>query len=202
MGAETSWIVHLLGFPAVGKRTVAVELVAQAAARGERFVLLDNHLASNPVLAVLDRGGVGLVAEEVWALVDEVRDVQDRAILELAPPGRSFVFTNANVAGAPNGPRAVARLTRLAATRGSTYVPVVLRCSLDELLRRVPADDRRAHGKWIAPDEVARHVAGHDVHLPEQPHLLELDTTSAPPAETARRVLDHLDGIGEVSPAG
>lgn len=196
-----SWIVHLLGFPAAGKRTVAVALVAAGAERGQRFVLLDNHLSSNPVLAVLDHGGAGFVGQDAWDLVGEVRDVQDRAILQLAPPDRSFVFTNAAMAGDANGATAVARLERLAAARGSAYVPVVLHCDLDELLRRVPSADRAAHGKWLVPGEVATHVDGHEVFRPDHPNLLEVDTTAAPPAQAAGRILDHLAALDRTLPS-
>ena len=193
---RSSWIVHLVGFPAVGKRTVAVQLVAGSeAVLGQRFVLVDNHLSGNPILAVLDHGGSGHVGTEVWDLVDEVRDVVDRAIRDLAPPERSFVFTNAAMVGDASGTRAVARLRRLAEARQSTYVPVVLSCAPDELLRRVPAPDRRSHGKWTAPAEVAAHIDRHAVLRPDSPHLLDLDTTSMPATQSARAILDHLGAI-------
>lgn len=194
--SERSWVVHLVGFPAVGKRTVAVELVATSeAVLGRRFVLIDNHLSSNPILAVLDRGGSGAVGDEVWDLVNQVRDVVDRAILELAPPERSFVFTNAPMVGDANGIRAVARVQRLAEGRGSTYVPVVLSCDRDELLERVPAPDRQRHGKWTAPSEVAAHIDHHNVLRPDSRHLLDLNTTSRSAAQSALAILDHLAAV-------
>ncbi len=191
-----SWVIHLVGFPAVGKRTVAVELVAASeAALGRRFVLIDNHLSSNPILTVVDQGGSGTVGDEVWDLVDEVRDVVDRAIITLAPPERSFVFTNSPMAGDANGIRAVTRVQRLAEARHSTYVPVVLSCERGELLDRVANADRRSHGKWTAPDEVAAHLATREVLRPESPHLLDLDTTSTPAGQSAQAILDHLIAI-------
>lgn len=191
-----SWVIHLVGFPAVGKRTVAVELAAASeTALGQRLVLIHNHLSSKPILAVLDRGGSGTVGDEAWDLVDEVRDVVDRAILELAPSERSFVFTNSPIAGDANGIRAVNRVQRLAQARHSTYVPVVLSCERDELLERVPAADRRRHGKWTAPDEVATHIDDHEVLRPDSPYLLDLDTTSTPARQSAQAILDHLAAV-------
>lgn len=192
-----SWTVHLLGYPAAGKRTVGAALVAasgQSLAR--RFVMIDNHLSANPILAVLDGEGAGPVGDEVWDLVDEVRQVVDRAILALAPPERSFVFTNSAMVGQASGMRSLARVRRLAAARNSTYVPVVLHCDRDELLRRVPNDDRRDHGKWIVADQVAAHVDAHRVFEPDDPFVLRLDTTHAPPSESAHAILEHLDAIG------
>ncbi|MBS1691693.1 MAG: hypothetical protein JST91_05670 [Actinobacteria bacterium] len=198
--SATSWIIHLVGFPAVGKRTVAVELVkASEEAPGDRFVLIDNHLSSNPILAVLDGQGSGTVGDEVWDLVDQVRDVVDHAILELAPAERSFVFTNSPMAGDASGIRAVARVQRLAEARNSTYVPVVVSCDRDELLRRVPAADRRHHGKWTVAAEVANHLDHHQVLRPDSPHLLDLDTSATPAARSAQVILDHLAAVDRAS---
>jgi hypothetical protein len=112
--------VHLLGYPAAGKRTVGVALVNAGRQAGvERFVLIDNHLTGNPILAVLDGEGGGRVGQEVWDLVDEVREIVDRAILELAPPQRSFIFTNSAMVGDASGERSLARVRHLAHVRHS-----------------------------------------------------------------------------------
>jgi len=190
-----SWTVHLLGYPAAGKRTVGTALVGASERAGDRFVLIDNHLSSNAILAVLDGDGGGRVGDQVWDLVDEVRQIVDRAILELAPPERSFIFTNSAMVGDVAGERSLARVRTLARSRNSTYVPVVLRCERDELLRRVPNPDRRAQGKWIVPAEVARHVDSEEVLVPDTPHLLQLDTTAASPDRSAAAILDHLASL-------
>jgi hypothetical protein len=87
-------------------------------------VLIDNHLTGNPILAVLDGEGGGRVGQEVWDLVDEVREIVDRAIvdraiLELAPPQRSFIFTNSAMVGDASGERSLARVRHLAHVRHS-----------------------------------------------------------------------------------
>jgi len=45
-------IVHLIGFPGVGKLTIAKEIVRQRS----DFVLVDNHLINNPVFSVVNAG--------------------------------------------------------------------------------------------------------------------------------------------------
>ena len=55
--------------------------------------------------------------------------------------------------------------------------------------------DRVEHGKWIDPDQVADHVDSHQVLEPDAPHLLRLDTTTAPPASSASAIVDHLSSI-------
>ena len=63
------------------------------------------------------------------------------------------------------------------------------------MLRRVPNDDRRDHGKWIVAEQVAAHVDAHRVFEPDDPLLLRLDTTRTPPSASVRAILDHLAAI-------
>jgi hypothetical protein len=183
-------IIHLIGYPGTGKRTIAAALVASVPRDDRRFVLVDNHLTGAPVLGVLDVGGAELVDDEVWRRVAEVRTVVHDVIRDLAPSGWSFVFTNV-VTDASVEP-SVDRLRSLAADRRSVYVPVVVDCDPVERRRRVVAPDRRVHRKWIDPDQVEAFVAAHELVRPEDPHRLELDVTHVPPEAAAATILEHL----------
>jgi RecA/RadA recombinase len=188
-------VVHLVGHPGSGKRTIAVAMAAQARAADPpvRMVVLDNHLTSRAVLAALDIAGDQTVDDVVWSYVSEIRDVVDRAIRDLAPPDVVYVATNVITdVSVTQSPR---RLAALAADRGGAYVPVHVRCDLDERLRRVVAPDRHAHRKWTDPVGVAAYVAAHDIAVPESPHALDLDVTDLSPEEAATRVRAHLATI-------
>lgn len=186
-------VVHLLGFPGTGKLTVARALAERAAARGRRFVVVDNHLTGDAVLTVVGADGVSPVDPAVWGYVGEVRDVVVRAIRELSPADWSFVFTNVITTVDPQGPSTIARLRDLAAARSSDYVPVVLRCEPDELRRRVVSPGRRAHHKWVDADAVAAFTQERQLVRPGSPRPLELDVTDLAPADTATAILAHLD---------
>ncbi len=184
-------IVHLLGFPGVGKRTVAHELRQQGTQHGLRFVVVDNHLTSLPILSVVDADGTRPLPEGVWGRVDEIREVVYRAIEDLAPPDTAFVFTNVLVESDPTSPTVVARLQRLATARSTTYRAVVLGCELTEHRRRVIAPDRLEHRKWTDPDGVDAFVTTEQLHRPE-PVALELDITEVPPPQAASEILRAL----------
>ena len=181
-----------MGYPGVGKYTVAVELQRLAAAAGSRFVVLDNHHTSNVILSVLPVDGVGPLPETVWDRVGEVRDALLRAIKDLSPPDWSFVFTNVLTEHNPRDTQAVDRLIELAAERHSHYVPVRLTCRTDELLRRVPQPDRKTRLKWIDPNGVRTFVDTTELIGIDHPALIDIDVTSLTPEATASRILDHL----------
>jgi len=87
----TPAIVHLIGFPAAGKFTVAKALARQAT---DHLVVIDNHFTANVIFGVMEIDGVKPVPDEVWDRVEEVREAVFTTIETLSPPDWSFVFTN------------------------------------------------------------------------------------------------------------
>jgi hypothetical protein len=83
-------------------------------------------------------------------------------------------------------------LVSLAGARGSVFVPVLLSCETEELLRRVVSPDRRERMKLVDPamarylnDEVARFETA-------QPNTLRVDVTRIPADEAARLIVRHV----------
>jgi hypothetical protein len=100
------------------------------------------------------------------------------------------VFTNVLQAGDPADEAVVERLAALAAARGSIYLPVRLTCDVDALLARVPDDDRRARHKWIDPGAVGAFLATTDMVDLSAHQPIDVDTTTAPPEQSAQRILE------------
>jgi len=92
--AGRSWIVHLIGFPASGKLTIARALSEAASTGDAPFVVLDNHHVNNVIFPVLDLDGIKPVPAVVWDRTREIAAVLRRTIEELSPPQWSFIFTN------------------------------------------------------------------------------------------------------------
>ncbi|HEX7134013.1 MAG TPA: hypothetical protein VF228_15660 [Iamia sp.] len=187
-------IVHLLGYPGTGKRTIGAALVGLVPRDDDRFVLVDNHLTSRSVLAALDTDPTVPIDPQVWTYVGDLRVHVLAAIEDMAPPRWSYVFTNYVVEDVPS--KSIPRLQTLAVARSSVYVPVVLHCDADELRRRVIGSDRAEQHKWIDPDGVLGDVASRTLVRPDSPHLLDLDVTSLMATEAAERVLAHIRRCG------
>ena len=188
-------IVHLIGFPAAGKLTIARALASLAERRGRRFVVVDNHLTANVILAVLDVDGVRELPAGVWDRVDEIRAVLLRAIEELSPPSWSFVFTNVLTEHNPADRLVIERVARLSTERSSHYVPVRVHCEIEALLRRVDNDDRRQRMKSIDPVGVRALIDSTQLVDVAAHNPIELDTTYLGPDDAAARILDHIDAL-------
>lgn len=184
-------VVHLLGYPGTGKRTIGAALVDLVPRDDHRFVLVDNHLTSLPVLAAIDHDPSVALDPAVWSYVTDLRVHVLAAIEDMAPAGWSYVFTSYIVEDTDSP--TIGRLRALAATRASTYVPVLLRCSDEaEHRRRVVGADRASRRKWLDPDGVMADVATRTLVRPDSPHLLELDVTHLAPPAAAGAILTHV----------
>ncbi|GLR60602.1 hypothetical protein GCM10007919_53310 [Rhizobium indigoferae] len=69
--------VLLLGFPGVGKLTIAKELGSLLSAK-----IIDNHWFNNPILRLLDEDQTAPLPEGVWEYTGRVR----QAVLDASPP--------------------------------------------------------------------------------------------------------------------
>ena len=149
------------------------------------------------VFAVLDTDGKKSLPAGVWDRVGEVRNAVIAAIRDLGPPDWSYVFTNVLIAGLPCDEAALGEMAVLAEARGSTYVPVVLRCSTDELARRIVAPERQERLKWVDPVGLRGLVERSELlDVSGYEHALDLDVTNLPPRHAAVAIADHLDRVG------
>ncbi len=185
-------IVHLIGFPASGKLTIARALAGITSGSGDRFVVLDNHHTANVIFAALDLDGVKPVPPTVWDRVREISDVLLRTIEELSPPDWSFVFTNVLTDDKPSERGFVDRLANLAKRTDRTYLPVVLHCAPAALTARVTNSDRRDRLKWINPSSVGEFVRTHRLLDVSDLGPLTINTSSTEPDDAALLILERL----------
>jgi hypothetical protein len=184
-----STIVYLIGYPGVGKLTIAKALCELTGAR-----LVDNHMANNPIFSIIGVDGGTRIPEAAWDRVKAVRDVLFDTILHVAPRTFSYVLTN--VLLDDDGDKALfEQVQDLAAQRASLFVPVVLHCEKTEHLRRVAAPGRAERYKDAKPSSLERLMAEHPLLPIVHPHLLDLDTTFLSPQEAANTILSHIDHI-------
>lgn len=182
-------IVYLIGYPGVGKLTIAKALCQLAGTK-----LVDNHMANNPIFSIIGVDGNTIIPEAAWDRVKAVRDILLDTILHVAP--RSFSYVLTNVLLDDDGDRDLFEQVRdLAAQRTSLFVPVVLRCRKEEHLKRVAAPGRAEHYKDAQPSSLEKLMQERSLLPIVHPHLLALDTTSLSPQEAANTILSHIDHI-------
>ena len=151
---------------------------------GEPAALLDNHATANLIWSLVPPER--RFDPEVMARINELRATIVSAATELSPPEHSLVFTNFIPSHTPGSVLEPHR--RLAHARCCQLVAVVLHCDPDEVLRRVPAADRRERLKLVDPD-IARVVMDRGQSLPDWPELTDLDITGLTAAEAASKII-------------
>ncbi|KFC65717.1 hypothetical protein FF80_02785 [Devosia sp. LC5] len=185
-------IVHLIGYPGVGKLTVARELCALTNAK-----LLDNHLILNTIFGLIEADGKTPIPDPIWDQIDIIRDATFRAIELAAKPARSFVLTNVLTDEEPLDREIYQRVVVLAERRQALFVPIILVADTDEILRRIPSADRAANLKHIDVPGSKAFMAENSVLTVDHPNTATFDTTGTAPADTAAAIVTHIKRLAQ-----
>lgn len=178
-------IIHLNGWPGVGKLTVARLLSQRLQAR-----LIDNHLLHDVAIQC-----TGLTDPQRWPLYEVVRAAA-YGVLARRPISETLVMTNALCVNAPREQEAWRHVVDLAVERGVPLVPVVLTAELEENMRRVQSDDR-SRRKLTDPDVLRTFHQTDHIQKPDVPELLEIDTTHLAPIDTAIAIGNYVASLAE-----
>lgn len=184
-------IIYLIGIPAVGKYTVAKEIGRMTGAR-----VVDNQLINTPVYSVLGYDGTDAFPfpQGASAQVEKIQRAVLTVIRDFCPPDASFVFTNVLDAGAPGDRAWFRRVERLAKRRGAGFFPVWLTCEAAVIRQRKNTPDRKARLKDIDLTNISRWTEEFEVLRVPHPNALTLDTSRREPRQTARLILEHVQG--------
>lgn len=173
-------IVYLIGFPGVGKFSVAKELCRL----NPDFKLIDNHIPANMVFSFsTDTKNPKHLEYRIKA-----RNLLLEAIGELARSDDSFIFTNVLYKGENDWYEPI---EKLAQKRNALFVPVVLTCSLDEHKRRIVSPERKEKLKAIRP-VIAEAAQLSGMIEFEHPNKTEIDTTNLSAEETAALIMEFI----------
>lgn len=178
-------IVHLNGWPGVGKQTIG-RVVAERL--GARF--LHNHVLHDVAIVC-----TGISDPARWELYEEVRAAA-YARLRVRPPTETFVMTNALSSGRPREVDAWNHVVDLAIARKAPRVPIVLTATPEENERRLVSSERS--GRKLTDVSVLRDGSATDsIQLPIVAVAAGLDVTRKSPEAAAADVIRHLDHVRE-----
>ncbi|MEM9670927.1 MAG: nucleoside kinase [Pseudomonadota bacterium] len=170
-------IIHINGWPGVGKYTIGKNVAAQLNAR-----FVPNHSICAPANCVADFGTPTFfeMARQVRALVFEQ--------MIKAPSHERFVLTSVLDDGADDTARFEAIQTR-AKGRSQPLLAVTLVCDADENLRRLDTPLRAARHS-LTDSEILRSLfKDYRLLQPHHEFELELDTTNKKPKENAQAIV-------------
>lgn len=171
------WIfIH--GAPATGKLTVAKALLRAVPGR-----LFDNHAAIDVARTVFDFGAPGF-----WELVHSIRLSVLRAAAEHDVPLVAATYCYAE----PDDRPAFEQFEAILERHGGELLPVFLRCSKEEMFRRVTSVDRAERRKITSEQGLNKFLAQYHISPVPRTDCLVLDTEASSEDATAREIIRHF----------
>jgi len=180
-------VIHLFGYPGVGKYTIAKEM-----ARMGNFRLIDNHLINNPIFVAVGADGVTPLHPRVWDYCANIRETVLDAIVELADKNANFILTNYLTYDDEFNLRTV--LGRFE-KRQANYYPIFLHCNIQEHEKRVVAPERVDRMKDIRPESPELNRKKSPLWIFEHPNRLEFDISTGTAQEAAINILNKISEI-------
>jgi len=177
-------IIHINGWPGVGKYTVGKFLAEHL---GARFI--PNHSLCAPANCVADFG-----TPVFFELARKVRSLIFEQMVN-APPEEQFVLTSVLSEGDDDTTR-FELIRDVAEQRSQLLLAVTLVCDAEENLRRLDTPFRAARRSLT--DGAILQTLFRDYRLLQPAHdlVLELDTTRAKPEENARAIIQFAKRLG------
>lgn len=177
-------IIHINGFPGVGKLTTARALETAMGAK-----LIDNHSLINIATMVYPHG-----SPEYLSLLDEFTQTLYKGLMHPQAP-RVLIFTNALATELSEDTTRVDVCRKFASDRGDVFVPVLLTCSQEANRDRINKPGRAERQKLtnaaVLDDIYSKYTAYH----PNDEFGLVLDNTNSQPEETALLIKRHCDAL-------
>jgi thymidylate kinase len=182
--------VLLLGFPGVGKLTIANALASHLGAK-----VIDNHWINNPILALLRDDGHATLPEGVREQRTKVRMAVLETVASLCDPMENFILTHADIDGDKRSNVSYEAMQQTADRRRALFVPVRLQCEESELIYRITSESRRERFKSIDADAARQRSRNANVFNPQHGNCLTVDVTDMDADEVAHRIFAHINHL-------
>ena len=170
-------IIHINGWPGVGKLSVAREVAHKLGAR-----LLDSHVLHDVAGRLCDRG-----TDEYWELYYQVRDVAYGRVRAL-PSNDVLVMTNALLRESPREVEAWSAVEGLARDRSDRLVAVTLECSIAENVRRLRSEERLQR-KLADPELLMEWRSKYTLLTTDSEHSLTIDNSDLSADQAADKIV-------------
>ena len=171
-------LIFIYGLPGVGKLTVAKELSKQT-----KFPIYHNHLTSDLVYSVFDRGEIGSLLKQ---------KIRNLVIGDWAKYDETSLITTLIYKKGDNEDY-FEQMSNSAKKYGINIYYFHLTCNLTTLRERVGSPDRKNFGKIVDVSELEEKMRDHNMteDLPYENNYT-IDTTNLSPAETAKQIVEVI----------
>ncbi len=185
------YVIYLIGWPGVGKLTIAKEIQKH----DDSFVIMHNHLFNDCIFPFVPSDKP--TNDESWAAVSSIKDVVFDFIINHGRRDQSLIFTNILTDKyADEGYKTIKQVEDLANKTDSFFIPVRLLCDPDEIKKRMVNKDRAKFHKTQKIEVIDGLVKNnYTVLTSDHPNELTLDVTNLKPHEVKDIIFKHCEMI-------
>ncbi len=156
--------------------------------------LIDNHAITNPIFQIVRKTGKEKLDDRVWAETAKIRKIVLDAMVEIGLPEANYVMTNALVNTDMNK-KLFKSIQDTAERRNATFVPVMLTCNHEEMLKRVGNSDRIERMKLTHIGKLRIMLEEYEPFPLQHENMLEIDTSKLSPEKSAAKIIDHIGAL-------
>lgn len=180
---KKSKIIYLIGYPGVGKLTIANEI-----SNCTDFVTIDNHSINNIFFKVDFTDEEGDIPDFVWDSIDKTWEI----LFETYKQNKkemNLIFTNALFQEKEFSHNLFNRINKFANSINAELYPVVINCDWDEHKTRVSTDDRKNNFKIVSQDFTQLIINENSILIPDHKNTLVINNTHLSPKDVAINII-------------
>lgn len=179
------FIIHLIGYPAAGKLTIAKEL-----AKDNNFKIFDNHTVNNVLFCLTDLTTTFPKCKDKY--IEKLYKIAFKYFTKIGV-SENVIFTTylENIKG---DKKFYKLITKFAKKINHIYVPIILTPTEEALLSRV-VNKERAERMKLTDTTIAKQVYKNQLINIKNKYKLEIDNSNLSPLQTKEIILKHIETI-------
>ncbi len=184
-----NYLVLLMGFPGVGKKTVG-----EALAKKTNFTLIHTSEWIDPILKLLgdDYQIMWELDAKAWEKLNAADDLILSTIADVCPKEKSYAITQMMFDQDPYHKIFYDKVVSVVEKRKAPFFPIRLLCDEDELVKRVQAEDRKNSFKTRDVELSRCRSREKVVFYSHHPNEITIDNTHKSPDEAANMIISHI----------
>ncbi len=188
---EKRHVIYLLGWPGVGKLTIAKEIQKH----DDSFAIMHNHQTNDCIFPFIESGQQ--FEEACMNAVGIIRSTIFDFIINHGRKDQSIIFTNVLVDNYNDSEyETFKKIEKFAEDIEATFIPVRLMCETDEIKKRMVSKDRELFHKTMRPEVIDEFISeNYSVLTINHKNELTLDVTKLKPSEVKDVIFKHCETI-------
>lgn len=181
-------IIYLIGYSGVGKRTIAGELIKKTDMK------LINHIMIYDLLYKVTHKNDKITHHAVKH-INAIKQILLDVIIDITRMQQSFVITDELFHDNPVHREMYEKVQNVAYKRGSTFIPIILRCSTSEIIRRFTSHDRSNEFKQNDSFTARQNCLENTLIKISHSNYIEIDVTNLTAEQSAEEIIRRIEQI-------